>query len=110
MAMVSCVACGELTRNGCSCDHCGTTLKTCGTAQSALLAVLGLVLTGCPPAPVQADYGVALTDADNDGYYSEEDDCDDGDASIHPGATETAGDGVDSDCDGEDDPASDTGE
>ncbi|MFK7930574.1 MAG: MopE-related protein [Myxococcota bacterium] len=31
-------------------------------------------------------------------------DCDDSDPDINPGAIETAGDGVDSDCDGSDDP------
>jgi hypothetical protein len=58
------------------------------------------------------------TDADNDGYgvapsvlrcdasgdyrADNEDDCDDGDAEVAPGAAETAGDGVDDDCDGVD--------
>ena len=35
-------------------------------------------------------------------HVSNADDCDDGDAAIAPGATETPGDGVDSDCDGTD--------
>ena len=42
-----------------------------------------------------------LTDADSDGYVSAHD-CNDASRSIHPGASETARDGVDSDCDGAD--------
>jgi hypothetical protein len=67
------------------------------------------------------DEGLASTwfmDLDGDGYGSDEaqvedcdqppgsvtegGDCDDDDAQIHPDATEVPGDGVDSDCDGED--------
>jgi hypothetical protein len=42
-------------------------------------------------------------DADGDGYTVADGDCDDTNADIHPGATETPGDGVDSNCDGNDD-------
>ncbi len=42
----------------------------------------------------------SLTDADADGYTEADGDCDDGDASVNPGASETLGNGVDDDCDG----------
>ncbi len=43
---------------------------------------------------------LGLDDADGDGYSESDGDCDDGDASVSPDATETWYDGVDSDCDG----------
>jgi hypothetical protein len=57
--------------------------------------------TGLPPpddSPVVTDDTAPPTDADGDGY-AEGEDCDDGDASVHPGAEELCN-GVDDDCDG----------
>ena len=45
-------------------------------------------------------------DADGDGYTTCEDDCDDGDAAVNPGATEIEANDVDDDCDGVVDPES----
>ena len=77
-----------------------------------LLVVALLACRGGGKAPVSgvdtgagADSGSGLVDADGDGYAAapdgdDGDDCDDANVLVHPGATETCGDGVDQDCDG----------
>lgn len=48
-----------------SCPHCGSTLDHATAARPASLAVLGLLLAGCPkasPTPPQAEYGAPVTD------------------------------------------------
>lgn len=61
----------------------------------------------CDGSTDEGDACQNCTDADSDGYYIERGcgtaiDCDDSDASIHPGTSETCSDGIDQDCDGSD--------
>lgn len=105
-----CPDCGT-PRPGETCPHCqgrgsGSPSRIAGAAAVALLGLSMASCTGVGEEPV-ALYGMPVTDEDGDGYMTP-DDCDDFDDSVHPGATETAGDGVDSNCDGQDDPVDDT--
>lgn len=106
-----CPACGTPAL-GTGCPHCGGSSHSSTAAKSLGSAVLLLGLGACiaggdrrPESVIEADYGVPDTgylDADQDGHPSRLD-CDDDNDTIYPGAPETAGDGVDSNCDGEDD-------
>lgn len=104
--LVPCPTCAELVVEGsCTCPHCGAkgVCKAHAASRAAVLLGLGLALTGCELREnVSADYSAAITDADDDGY-GEGEDCDDSDADIHPDATETPDDGVDSNCNNDDD-------
>ncbi|MCB9761032.1 MAG: putative metal-binding motif-containing protein [Alphaproteobacteria bacterium] len=108
--LVPCPACGcHVTSSACVCPHCDATLRRCEgkLATTAAAALMGLALVGCGDKDGidQPEYGVPDTswvDEDGDGW-STEDDCDDTNADIHPDATETPGDSIDSNCDGEDD-------
>ncbi len=67
----------------------------------------GACATGGEGPQVMADgdgYGDASSSTDAcwapTGYVSDSNDCDDDDDTVYPTATETTGDGVDSDCDG----------
>jgi hypothetical protein len=53
----------------------------------------------CESRPVGTD---DVCDADADTYATDEGDCDDRNASVHPGASEVCGNGVDDDCSGGD--------
>jgi hypothetical protein len=56
---------------------------------TALIPLAAMLLVGC------------ATDNDGDGF-AVEDDCNDEDAAVNPDGEETIGDGIDSNCDGED--------
>jgi hypothetical protein len=56
-----------------------------------------LVVASLLPASASAD--PLCNDNDGDGWYDDQGDCDDGDASVYPGAPELC-DGQDNDCDG----------
>lgn len=102
--LFTCSSCGTHGRAGEACPHCGTVVVRAPTRTSAA-ALLGIVLLGCPDPNTDAValYGVAIQDEDGDGYAPPED-CNDADAAINPGATELPDDGVDSDCDDQDNP------
>lgn len=125
-----CPHCAELNLDdACTCAHCGQ--KVCRSRHlPRAAALLGLALSACTGAKesaddsattdqtddstgttddsytgTQADYSAATTwytDNDGDGYTEEGGDCDDSNVAIHPGATDAPGDGVDSNCDGND--------
>ncbi|MCB9744283.1 MAG: putative metal-binding motif-containing protein [Alphaproteobacteria bacterium] len=112
MPLIPCPACACHVREAaCSCPHCGATLKVCqrGYVKTAAAALMGFAAmsAGCVGQP---KYGMPDTaidsvveDADGDGFTVAAGDCDDDNADVHPDAEETAGDGVDSNCDGSDD-------
>ena len=47
----------------------------------------------------EPEYGVAMVDNDEDGFFEYIDDCDDRNPAINPDAEEICDDGVDNDCD-----------
>ncbi len=77
---------------------CGTNVNdACDNASNA--TVDGAFAATFPSVAAFLDPGTSCTDNDSDGFCAN-DDCDDNDASINPGATEICGDNVDNDCDG----------
>lgn len=116
-ALQPCPSCASLLPpDGGACPHCGAAHPPSGgaVAERALPAaalLMGLALAGCGDKDDASDavalYGVAdssaYVDADGDGYTPDEGDCDDDNPDVNPGATETTGDAVDSNCDGDND-------
>lgn len=100
--MLTCTHCGTLALLNARCPSCGAPSGRKGaTVAAAVLLGLGVGCNGGMDTAV-ALYGVPAVDADNDGFFEGED-CDDGDPDINPDAPETAGDGIDSNCNDDDD-------
>ena len=85
-----------------------------------LLGMVALVATACPEQPggggsttttaptTTSTTTTTLADNDGDGYTTGQD-CNDNDPAVNPGqAVDTVGDGVDSNCDGQDGIATNT--
>lgn len=97
-----CPHCGEA--EGPSTPAWGGLRRARGAAATLGLVVSTVVFPGCATSM----YGLIAVpippmDQDQDGWTVPQD-CDDADPDVNPGAAEAAGDGVDSDCDGLDDP------
>ena len=114
---LACVTCGTPLRGAANCAYCAAEARH-GTGRHAVVAtmLLGLAMAdgsvGC-----QAEYGMIM-EPDDDGYapcavLSDTDDdtdlpdpttcdCNEYDPRVHPGAKEKQFDGIDSNCDGDD--------
>jgi hypothetical protein len=106
--LVLCSTCGEHHFSNRVCNGSGSK----NVSAIAMATLLGLTACGEENKPsdtaVAALYGAEMVDtaywdSDGDGFTPDDGDCDDDNPDIHPDATETPGDGVDSNCDGEDD-------
>lgn len=71
-----------------------------GTPPMTTVYLQAAILGAAGPATTQVAAAIVDDDADLDGYVAGVD-CNDADATVHPGASERFGDAVDSDCDGQ---------
>lgn len=101
----ACPNCGATpTAERVSCAHPrhGIASRLLAVASGGLMALTLMACYGMPPCDAPP------TDNDGDGYqatcdgYGPEEDCNDSDPNINPGATDVPGDGIDQDCNGAD--------
>lgn len=107
--MWSCDRCdGLVPDHRTDCPHCDRPAPRGGLARAAAAIVGGgalmLTLMACYGVPPKCD---PKDDKDGDGFCpaGRRVDCNDADKGVHPGATDTPGDGIDQDCSGADEPA-----
>ena len=103
MSLVPCSNCGAHHFSNEPCPHCPASYTP---QRKNIGLLLGLGLAACDgglkdSGSMAMEYGVAWVDQDGDGW-DEYSDCDDQDPEVHPEAEEIPDDGVDSNCDGED--------
>ena len=124
MDMLNCSRCeGFIPAKSLSCPHCDTRIQPTRSTLRKLLNVAGggavaMTLMACygggpmreaprNPEPVSAPTCTdPAKDVDGDNYC--ENDCDEMNKEIHPGATDPMGDGIDQNCDGVDGVKTDT--
>ncbi len=108
----TCPSCGELVRTRDAicpfCDRAGL-CPAPRLANVLVLVVAVAAMGGCAMGKSASSDGFvgmdteSTADNDGDGFSPADGDCDDVDDSRSPDAAEATGDGVDSNCDGEDD-------
>lgn len=115
--LLTCNQCeGFVPANASACPHCGTEsldVKTNSKLGSLVKGFAAAATGGIVAVTLMACYGGPYTpgvDNDGDGFGNNYDDCNDQDATIHPGATDTLGDGIDQNCDGVDGVGPDAGD
>jgi hypothetical protein len=105
MTLIPCSLCGSHHFSTERCPHCSS-----GTRQRKNIGLLlGLGLAACgddglkDTASMEPEYGAAWigVDMDGDGFFEDED-CDDENADINPEAEEIPDDGIDSNCNEDD--------
>lgn len=105
MTVIQCGACARHHFDAICpfCQHPAPRRRSAAIGAALMTALTPMVLAACYGAGGVGydswDTGSA-NDLDSDGFTARDGDCDDTDASIHPGATEVCDDDVDNDCNG----------